>query len=87
MPKNIETTTQLHSSHMLAKWCSKLSMLGFNSIWTKKIQMFNLGLEKSEGQEIKLTMIKEKAREFHRNVYLCFFDKAKALDSMGHNKV
>ena len=49
--------------------------------------MFNLGLEKSEGQEIKLTMIKEKAREFHRNVYLCFFDQAKALDSMGHNKV
>ena len=31
MPKNAQTTTQLHSSHMLAKQCSKFSKLGFNS--------------------------------------------------------
>ena len=31
MPNNIQTTTQLHSSHMLAKQCSKLSKPGFNS--------------------------------------------------------
>ena len=31
MPKNVQTTTQLHSSHMLAKQCSKFSKLGFNS--------------------------------------------------------
>ena len=31
MPKNVQTTTQLHSSHMLAKQCSKFSKPGFNS--------------------------------------------------------
>ena len=31
MPKSVETITQLHSSHMLAKYCSKFSKSGFNS--------------------------------------------------------
>ena len=31
MPKNVPTTTQLHSSHMPAKYCSKFSKPGFNS--------------------------------------------------------
>ena len=31
MPKNAQTTAQLHSSHMLAKECSKFSKPGFNS--------------------------------------------------------
>ena len=31
MPKNAQTTTQLHSSHMLAKQCSKFSKPSFNS--------------------------------------------------------
>ena len=31
MPKNVQTTIQLHSSHMLAKKCSKFSKPGFNS--------------------------------------------------------
>ena len=30
-PNNAQTTTQLHSSHMLAKKCSKFSKPGFNS--------------------------------------------------------
>ena len=31
MPKNAQTTAQLHSSHMLAKQCSKFSNPAFNS--------------------------------------------------------
>ena len=31
MPKNVQTTTQLHSCHILAKQCSKFSQLGFNN--------------------------------------------------------
>ena len=31
IPKNDQTTTQLHSSHTLAKYCSKFSKPGFNS--------------------------------------------------------
>ena len=32
MPKNAQTTAQLHSSHMLAKECSKFSKPGFSSM-------------------------------------------------------
>ena len=31
MPKNVQTTAQLNSFHMLAMSCSKSSMLGFKS--------------------------------------------------------
>ena len=54
MPKNVQTTTQLHSSHRLAKWCSKFSKPGFNSTWTVNFHMFNVNFEMSEEPEIKL---------------------------------
>ena len=54
MPKNAWTTVQLHSSHTLAKSCSKCSKPGFNSMWTVNFQMFKLVLEKAEEPEIKL---------------------------------
>ena len=52
--KNVQTTTQLHSFHMLAKQCSKFSKSGFNSTWTMNFQTFKLDLEKAEEPEIKL---------------------------------
>ena len=54
MPKNVQTIAQLHSSHMIAKSCSKLSKIDFNSTWSKKCQMFKLDLEKAEEPEIKM---------------------------------
>ena len=54
MPKNVQTTTQLHSSHMLAKKFSKFSKLAFNSTWTQNLKMLKLDLEKAEEPEIKL---------------------------------
>ena len=53
MPRNPQTTTHLHSFHMLAE-CSKLAKPGFNNMWTVNIQMFMLDLEKAEEPEIKL---------------------------------
>ena len=50
MPKNVQTTTQLHSSHTLAKFSKPC----FSSMWTIKFQMFKLDLEKAEELEIKL---------------------------------
>ena len=46
-------------------------------------QMFKLVLEKAEEQVIKIANIRwimEKAREFQKNIYLCFIDYAKAFD-------
>ena len=54
MPKNAQTTAQLHSSHMIGKLCSKFSKPGFNSTWTVNFLMFKLDLEKAEEPEIKL---------------------------------
>ena len=54
MPKNAQTTTQLHSSHTLLKKCSKFSKPGFSNTWTMNFQMFKLVLEKAEEPEIKL---------------------------------
>ena len=54
MPKNVQTTPQLHSSHRLAKSWSKFSKPGFNSTWTMNFQMFKLDLETAEEPEIKL---------------------------------
>ena len=59
MPKNAHTTSQLHSSHMLAKWFSKFSKPGFNSTWTVNFQMFKLVLEKAKEPEIKLPTSKK----------------------------
>ena len=51
---SLQTTALLHSSHTLAKWCSRFSKLGFSSTWTENSQMFKLDLEKAEEPEIKL---------------------------------
>ena len=54
MPKNVQTTTQLYSSHTLAKECSKFSKPGFNSTLTMNFEIFKLDLKKAEEPEIKL---------------------------------
>ena len=91
MPKNVQTTAQLRSFHMLTRSCSKKSFkLGLNSMWTKNFQMYKLDLEKAEEPEIKLpTSVgsSEKAREFQENIYFCLIDYAKAFDCVDHNKL
>ena len=52
MPKNVQSTTQLHSFHMLARLCSKFFKLGFSSTWTENFQRYKLGLEKAEERKI-----------------------------------
>ena len=54
VPKNLQTATQLHSSHTLAKKMLKISTPGFNSTWMENFQMFKLDFEKAEEPEIKL---------------------------------
>ena len=91
MPKNIQTTAQLHSFHMRARSCSKSFKLGFNSMWTKNFQMCNLDLEKKEEPDIKLpTSIESQKKQRdsrEKNIYLCFIDYAEAFDCVDHNKL
>ena len=54
MPKNAQTTAQMHSSHRLVKLnFSNFSKTGFSNMWTMNFQMFKLVLEKAEEPEIK----------------------------------
>ena len=65
-------------------------MLGLSIMWTENFQMFNLGLEKARGirdQISTICWIIEKAREFQKNIYLCFIDCAKTFDCVDHNKL
>ena len=48
------------------------------------------GFRKGRGtrdQIASICWIIEKAREFQKNIYLCFIDYAKALDCVDHNKL
>ena len=90
MSKNAQTTTKLHSSHMLATYCSKFSKWGFNNTWTENFQMFKLVFKKAEEPEIKLlisVVSSKKAREFQRNTYFCFIDYTKAFDCVDNSKL
>ena len=40
----------------------------------------------TSGQIANICWIIEKAREFHKNIYLCFIDYRKAFDCVDHNK-
>ena len=66
-------------------------MLGFSIMQTKNFQMSNLGLkQKSRGikdQIANILWIIEKAREFQKNIYLCFIGYAKAFDCLDYNKL
>ena len=66
MPKNVQTTTQLYSSHMLAKWCSNFSKPGFKSTWTMNFQDVQTGFRKGRGTRDHIANIHwiiEKVRE------------------------
>ena len=87
--RNVQTTRQLHSSPMLVKLCSKSSKLGFRITW-RELPDVHAGFRKGRGtrnQIANIHWITEKAREFQKNIYLCFIDHTKAFDCVDHNKL
>ena len=83
MPKNAQTTTELHSSHMLAKECSKFS---HQSSTVCEL----LDLEKTEEPEIKSPTSagpSQKRESSRKSIYFCFIYYAKAFDCVDHNKL
>ena len=51
--------------------------------------MYKLDLEKAgvRDQIANIFRIIEKAREFQKNIYICFIDYIKAFDCVDHNKL
>ena len=91
IPKNVQTTTQLHSSHTLAKQCSIFSKPGFNSMWNCELPDVQVGFRKGRGrtrdQITNICWIIEKAREFQKNIHFCFINYTKAFDCVDQNKL
>ena len=54
MPKSIQTNTQLHSFHMLARSCSQSFSQASTLERTENFQMYKLDFKKAEELEIKL---------------------------------
>ena len=57
---------------------------------TVNFQMFKLVLEKAKEPEINNANIRwiiEKAREFQKKIYFCFFGYSKAFDCVDHNNL
>ena len=88
MPMNAQTTTQLHSSHTLAKML-KILQARLQQYVNGELPNVQAGFRKGRGtryQIANICWITEKAREFQKNIYFCFIDYAKAFDCVDHNK-
>ena len=88
MPKNAQTTAQLHSSHTLVKQCSKFSKL--QQYMNHELPDVQACFRKGRGTRDQIANIRwiiERAREFQKNIYFCFIDYAKAFDYVAHNKL
>ena len=87
MPKNVQTTAQLHSSHMQTNTQNSPSK---TSTVYEELPDVQAGFRKGRGtrdQIANICWIIEKAREFQKNIYFCFTDYAKAFDWVGHKKL
>ena len=90
MPKNVQTTAQLHSSHMLAKIMLKILQVRLQQYVNGELPYVQAEFRKGRGTRDQIANICwsiEKAREFQRNIYFCFIDYAKAFDCVDHNKL
>ena len=85
MPKNVQTTGQLHSSHMLkilSKAMLKILQVTAQQYMNGELPDGQAGFRKGRGTRDQIAnncWIIKKAREFQKNIYFCFIDYAKAF--------
>ena len=87
-PKNAQTTTQLHSSHMLVML--KILQARLQQYVNHELPDVPAGFRKGRGtrdQIANIHWIIKKSGEFQKNIYFCFIDYAKAFDCVHHNKL
>ena len=80
MPKNAQTTAQLHSSHILVML--KIPQARLQQYVNRELPDVQAGFKKGRRireQIANIRWIMEKAREFQKNIYFCFIDYARAL--------
>ena len=87
MPENAQTTAQLHSSHTLVMF--KILQDRLQQYVNHELPDVQAGFRKGRGTRDQIANIcwMEKAREFQKNIYLCFIDYAKAFDCVDYKKL
>ena len=89
MPKNVQTTAQLYSSHA-GKVRLKILQARLQQYVNWELPDIQAGFRKGRGtrdQIANICWIINKAKEFQKNIYFCFIDYAKAFDCVDHNKL
>ena len=90
VPKNAQTTAQLHSSQMLGKVMLKILQARLQQYMNCELPDVQAGFRKGRGTRDQIANIRwiiDKPREFQKNIYFCFIDCAKAFDCVDHNKL
>ena len=90
LPKNIQTTAQLHSTHTTSKVMLKILQARLQKYVNHELPDVQIGFRKGRGTRDQIANIHwliEKAREFQRNIFFCFIDYAKAFDCVDHSKL
>ena len=89
MPKNAQTSAQMHSCHMLVNNTrnSPSQASAICEPWTSRCSSCIRKDRGTRDQIANICWIMEKAREFQKNIYFCFTDYAEAFDCVDHNKL
>ena len=80
MPKNVQTTAQWHSSHMLAKVMLRILQVRLQQYVNHELPDVQAGFSKGRGTRDQIAnfyWIIKKARKFQKNMNFCFIDYAK----------
>ena len=88
IPKNVQTTSQLHSSSQQNN--AQNSPARLQQYVNRELPDVQAGFGKGKEtrhQIANIHWIIEKAREFQKNIYFCFIDYAKPFDCVDHNKL
>ena len=88
MPKNAQTTTQLHSSHTLVML--KILQARLQQYVNHELPDVQAGFRKGRGtrdQFANIWWIIKNAQEFQKSIYFSFIDYAKAFDCVDHKKL
>ena len=82
MPKNAQTTAQLHASHMLVKAMLNILQSKLQQYMNYELPDVPAGFRKGRGTRDQIANIRwiiEKGKEFQKNIYFSFIDYTKAL--------
>ena len=90
---NAKDCSNYHTFALISHTCKvvfKILQARLQQYMNHELPDVQAGFRKGRGtrdQIVNICRIKEKAREFQKNIYFCFIDYAKAFDCVDHNKL